>query len=199
MNIDRIVSELKKGNIVITPTDTVYGILADASNENAVKKVYDAKKREYGKPFILYVSDKEMLYKYTKNLNDLEKELIDKYTPGKLTIILNKNDNVSNLVTKDTVGIRIPNNKDLIEIINRVGNPLITTSANISSKETITSIDKIERKMLDKISYIEDGGEIKALPSTIIKVENNKIIFLREGDLTTQIKKDYNILSIASL
>ena len=53
--------------------------------------------------------------------------------------------------------------------------------------------------MLDKISYIEDGGEIKALPSTIIKVENNKIIFLREGDLTTQIKKDYNILSIASL
>lgn len=193
MNIDRIVNELKKGNIVITPTDTVYGILADASNENAVKKVYNAKKREYGKPFILYVSDKEMLYKYTKNLNDLEKELINKYTPGKLTIILNKNDNVSDLITKDTVGIRIPNNKDLIEIINRVGNPLITTSANISSKETITSIDKIEREMLDKISYIEDGGEIKALPSTIIKVENNKIIFLREGDLTAQIKKDYNI------
>lgn len=193
MNIDRIVNELKNGNIVITPTDTVYGILADALNEEAVKKVYDAKKREYGKPFILYVSDKEMLYKYTKNLNALEKELIDKYIPGKLTIILNKNDNVSNLVTKDTVGIRIPNNKDLIEIINRVGNPLITTSANISSKETITSIDKIEREMLDKISYIEDGGEIKALPSTIIKVENNKIIFLREGDLTTQIKKDYNI------
>lgn len=193
MNIDRIVSELKKGNIVITPTDTVYGILADASNENAVKKVYDAKKREYSKPFILYVSDKEMLYKYTKDLNNLEKELIDKYTPGKLTIILNKNENISDIVTKDTVGIRIPDNKDLIEIIKRVGNPLITTSANISSKETITSIDKIESEMLDKISYIEDGGEITALPSTIIKVTDNKIEFLRDGDLANKIKKDYNI------
>ena len=193
MNIDRIVNELKMGNIVITPTDTVYGILADALNEDAVKKVYDAKKREYGKPFILYVSDINMLYEYTKDLKDLEKELIDKYTPGKLTIILNKNEKVSDLVTKDTVGIRIPDNKDLIEIIKRVGNPLITTSANISSKETITSIDKIEKEMLDKIAYVEDGGEITALPSTIVKVENDKIVFLREGDLANTIKKDYNM------
>jgi len=193
MNIERIVQELKKGNIVIIPTDTVYGIIADAMNKSAIKKVYDAKKRDYNKPFILYVSNKKMLENYTDELSVLENEIINKYTPGKLTIILNKNDKIIDLISKDTVGIRIPDNSELIEIINKIGNPLITTSANISSHETITNVDMIEKELLDKISYIEDGGEVIAKPSTIVKVESNKIIFLREGDLAEQIKKDYNI------
>ena len=193
MNIERIVNELKKGNLVITPTDTVYGILADALNVDAVKKVYDAKNRDYSKPFIIYVSSISMLKEYTKNLSNLELELINKYMPGKLTIILNKNDKINDIVTKDTIGIRIPDNKDLIEIINRVGNPIITTSANISNKDTITNINMIEREMLDKISYIEDGGYINESPSTIIRVIDNKINILREGDLANIIRKDYDV------
>ena len=89
--------------------------------------------------------------------------------------------------------MRIPDNQDLVSIIKKVGKPIISTSANIESKDTITSVDKIESEMLEKISYVEDGGEITALPSTIIKVTDNKIEFLREGDLANIIKKDYNL------
>ena len=115
--------------------------------------------------------------------------------PGKLTMILKKNDLVSNNITNNSeyVGIRIPDNKELIEIINMLGNPVISTSANISSKEVITNTDKIEKELLEYISYVEDGGEILAKSSTIIKVKDNKIEFLREGDLAETIKKDYNI------
>ena len=195
MNIERIIKELKKGNLVITPTDTVYGIMGDALNEEAIEKVYIAKKRVDRKPLLLLVSNIDMLYKYTSGLNDLEKELINKYMPGKLTMILKKNDLVSNNITNNSeyVGIRIPDNKELIEIINMLGNPVISTSANISSKEVITNTDKIEKELLEYISYVEDGGEILAKSSTIIKVKDNKIEFLREGDLAETIKKDYNI------
>ena len=195
MNREIIVKELKKGNLVITPTDTVYGIMGDALNEEAIEKVYIAKKRIDRKPLLLLVSNIDMLYKYTSSLNDLEKELINKYMPGKLTMILKKNDLVSNNITNNSeyVGIRIPDNKELIEIINMLGNPVISTSANISSKEVITNTDKIEKELLEYISYVEDGGEILAKSSTIIKVINNKIEFLREGDLAETIKKDYNI------
>lgn len=195
MNREIIVKELKKGNLVITPTDTVYGIMGDALNEEAIEKVYIAKKRIDRKPLLLLVSNIDMLYKYTSSLNDLEKELINKYMPGKLTMILKKNDLVSNNITNNSeyVGIRIPDNKELIEIINMLGNPVISTSANISSKEVITNTDKIEKELLEYISYVEDGGEILAKSSTIIKVKDNKIEFLREGDLAETIKKDYNI------
>lgn len=193
MNIDRIVNELKKGNLVISPSDTVYGIMGDALNEKAIKKVYDAKKREARKPLIILVSSKEMLYEYTKELNSLENELINKYMPGKLTIILKKNNKISNSITNNSeyVGIRIPDNKDLINIINKLGNPVISTSANISNKDVIINPKMIEKELLDYISYIEDGGTIKANSSTIIKVNNNNIEILREGDLANKIKKDY--------
>lgn len=195
MNIERIVKELKNGNLVITPTDTVYGIMGDALNIDAIEKVYVAKKRVNRKPLLLLVSNIDMLYKYTSELSDLEKELITKYMPGKLTMILKKNDLVSNNITNssDYVGIRIPDNKDLINIIKMIGNPVFSTSANISNQDVITNTDKIEKDLLKYISYVEDGGEIVANSSTIIKVNDNRIEFLREGDLSKTIKNDYNL------
>ena len=195
MNIKRITEELKKGNIVITPSDTIYGILADAMNIDAVKKVFEAKNRDYNKPLILLMSSLDMVLKYTNNVSELEKELLTKYENGALTLILNKNDKIDKLVTanNETVGVRIPNNRDLLEIINNIGNPLVSTSANITNKEPITNINLLEREMLEKVSYVEDGGVINSPASTIIKVVDNKILFLREGSLTNQIKKDYQV------
>lgn len=195
MNINRIVKELKKGNLVITPTDTVYGIMGDALNNDTINKAYDAKKRDYSKPLLILASSKKMLLDYVDSLNDIENELIDKYMPGKLTLLLKKNNKISNRITNNSeyVGIRIPDNKDLLEIISKLGNPVISTSANISNKDVITSVDKIEKELLKYISYVEDGGEVLAKSSTIAKVNNNKIEFLREGDLTEIIKKDFNI------
>ena len=193
MNIDRIVNEIDLGNLVITPTDTVYGIMADSMNYNAIKKVYEAKNRDYSKPLILLVSNKSMLYEYVDSVNDIEKELINKYMPGRLTIILKKNNKISDLVSagSDYVGIRIPDNENLVTIIDKLGRPVISTSANISGNDTIKSIDMIDNKLLDKISYIEDGGVIDSKSSTIVKVINNKVNIIRTGELGDKIRKDY--------
>ena len=193
MNIDRIVNEIDLGNLVITPTDTVYGIMADSMNLDAIKKVYEAKNRDYSKPLILLVSNKSMLYEYVDSVNDIEKELINKYMPGRLTIILKKNNKISDLVSagSDYVGIRIPDNEEIITIIDKLGRPVISTSANISGNDTITSIDMIDNKLLDKISYIEDGGVIDSKSSTIVKVINNKVNIIRTGELGDKIRKDY--------
>ena len=89
-----IVKYLKKGGIIITPTDTVYGIMADATNDEAVKKVYEAKKRSYDKPLIVLVNSIEMLSDYVLKIDDKSKEIIEKYWPGPLTIILPKSSKV---------------------------------------------------------------------------------------------------------
>ncbi len=198
MHIDKIAKEIKKENLVIIPTDTVYGISADMTNENAINKVYICKQREKNKPLILLVSNKEMLKKYTKNLTSLEKEIIQKYLPGKLTILLPKNDNVSAKITagSNLVGIRMPDNNELIQIIEKVGSPIISTSANISGEKTITNPKEIDKELLKYISYVEDAGTINNEPSSIIKIENEKIIIIRNESVAKQIIKDYpnNIL-----
>ena len=193
MNIDRIVNEIDLGNLVITPTDTVYGIMADSMNYNAIKKVYEAKNRDYSKPLILLVSNKSMLYEYVDSVNDIEKELINKYMPGRLTIIFKKNNKISDLVSagSDYVGIRIPDNENLVTIIDKLGRPVISTSANISGNDTIKSIDMIDNKLLDKISYIEDGGVIDSKSSTIVRVIDNKVNIIRVGELGDKIRKDF--------
>ena len=198
MHIDKIAKEIKKGNLVIIPTDTVYGISADMTNENAINKVYICKQREKNKPLILLVSNKEMLKKYTKNLTPLEKEIIQKYLPGKLTILLPKNDNVSAKITagSNLVAVRMPDNNELIQIIEKVGSPIITTSANISGEKTITNPKEIDKELLKYISYVEDAGTINNEPSSIIKIENEKIIIIRNESVAKQVLKDYpnNIL-----
>ena len=193
LNIDRVVKEIDSGNLVITPTDTVYGIMADSMNNSAVKKVFETKNREYSKPLILLVSNKSMLYDYVDSINDIERELIDRYMPGRLTIILKKNNKVSDMISagSEYVGIRIPDNEDLVTIINKLGRPVISTSANISGSDTITSIDMIDKKLLDKVSYIEDGGIIDSKSSTIVRVIDNKVNVIREGELSYILRRDY--------
>ncbi len=193
MNIKKIVEELKKNNLVITPTDTVYGIMADATNIKSIEKVYRCKQRSEKKPLLLLVDSFEMLKDYTKDLSPLEEEIIQKYLPGKLTILLHKNDKVNDKITAgtDLVGIRIPNNKDIIQIIKELGNPVVSTSANVSGQETITNPKQISEELLKYISYVEDAGTINNKPSSIIRIENEKIMIIRKEKVAFQIIKDY--------
>lgn len=190
--MEKIIEEIEKGNLVIMPTDTVYGIMADATKEDVIEKVFIAKRRE-NKPLLLLVSSIQMLEKYVKELNELSKQLINKYWPDTLTIIFDKNDNLSDSLTcgEKTIGIRMPNNKLLLDIMNKINKPLISTSANISSKEVITNVNLIEDDLKEHISYILDDGEKTNISSTIVKVENNKIQILREGILANKIREDF--------
>lgn len=193
MNIDRLVEIINDGKLAIVPTDTVYGIIADATNEEALKKVYEAKKRDYTKPLIIMVSNMEMLYKYVDNISDMEQKIIEKYWPGKLTILFRKSDKLSGLINNngDLVGIRYPDNKELIELMNRLDKPLVSTSANIANEGTITSVDKINNDLLEYIDYVYDDGFKEDVPSTIVKVVNNKIELLRKGEIASLIERDF--------
>lgn len=188
-----LLKTLKEGKIAIIPTDTVYGLVGDATNESVIKKIYEVKKRDKNKPLLILVSDLEMLKDYIKSLNALEEKIINKFWPGPLTILLSKNENVSNTLTsnKDSVGVRLPDKEDLRCLISKFGKPIIATSANITGKETITNVSELESAIKDNVDLIIDDGTINAISSTIIKVQNNKIIFLREGLLTNDIKKEF--------
>lgn len=193
MNIDKIVDVINNGGLVITPTDTIYGIMGDALNEDIIRKVFKIKKRPFSKPLLLLMDSFEMVEEYTEEISEKERILMDRYWPGLVTFILKKNDKVSELITSgnDTVGVRIPDNKDLLGIISKLKRPVISTSANITGTEVITSTQLLEKDLIDNIDYIEDGGEVDSQSSTIIKIEDNKLVVLREGKLSREIEEYY--------
>lgn len=190
MDNNSIIENLKSGNIVILPTDTVYGIHADATNIEAIRKIDEAK--HSSKPHLILVSSIKMLEDYTLEINEIQRSIINKYWPNSLTILFKKNDKLSDELTKGSeyVGIRMPNNEFLLNLINEFGKPLISTSANISNEQVITDVSLLDSELKDKVSYIYDIGPLYNEASTLIKVDN-KIEFLREGYLSEQIKKDY--------
>lgn len=187
-----LIKNIEDGNLVIVPTDTVYGISCDATNKDAINKVFIAKQREQ-KPLIVMVSNMDMLNRYIKPLNDLEKQLIDKYWPNTLTILFKKNDNLLDEITcgSEYVGIRMPDNKLLLDLMNKINKPIISTSANISGSSVITNINMIEPELSKYISYVYDDGEKTKVASTLVKVEDGRIKILREGILSNKIKEDF--------
>ena len=189
--MEEIIDVLNKGELCILPSDTVYGIFADATREDAIKRVDDAK--HSNKPHLIVVSSIEMLEKYVSEINDLQRKIINKYWPNTLTILFKKNDLIPDELTKGSpyIGVRMPNQKFLLGLLNKFGKPLISSSANITNEKVITNVNMIEDELKKSISYIYDGGTLSDIASTLIKVEDNKIVFLREGILASQIKKDF--------
>ena len=192
MQEKEIINEIEKGHLIIMPTDTIYGIIADATKEEVIKKVYAAKERSYDKPLLILVSNEKMLNELVTEIPDKVHKLIRKYWPGPLTILFKKSNKVSNILTanSDFVAIRMPKDERLLSIMNQINKPLISTSANISSHAPIININQIEPRMKEKINYIVDGGTINKESSTLIKVDENKIKILRVGSLADQLKKE---------
>lgn len=188
---EKLIEVLKNGELAILPSDTVYGIHADATNIDAIKRVDDAK--HSNKPHLILVSSIKMLEEYVSEINDLQRKIINKYWPNTLTILFKKNDKLDNELTKGSeyIAVRMPDNKFLLELIEKLKKPLISSSANITSKDVITNVSLLESELKNKVSYIYDAGTLPSTASTLIKVDNNKIVFLREGILANQIKEDF--------
>lgn len=180
---------IKEGKIVIFPTETVYGIGTNGLKSDSIKKIYEIKKRDFNKPISLLVNSIKMIESVAKNISDLEYALINRFCPGPFTIILKKKEEVPDILTAngDTVGIRMPDSLIAKILIDYSGVPIATPSANISGKPSGTSVDNIMKDFKDSVDCIIDSGESKlGIASTIVKVENEKPIILREGS----IKKD---------
>lgn len=185
--LKEIAKEIKNGKIAIFPTETVYGIGTNGLDESAVKKLYLVKKRSFNKPISLLVNNINMIEAVTKNITKLEYALIEKFLPGPLTIILPKKEIVPDIVTanSDTVGIRIPENKIALKLIEYAGIPIATPSANISGKPSGTNIQDIMKDFDKGVDYFIDDGPSKiGKASTIVKVINGIPHILREGKIT---------------
>ncbi len=187
--IEKAAELIKKGKIVIFPTETVYGIGVNGLDSNAVKKLYEIKKRPLNKPISLLVSDMEMVEQIARDITDVEYQIMKTFFPGPLTIILKKKEIVPDIVTSgsDTVGIRMPSEKIAIEIVKQAGVPIATPSANISGKPSGTNIKSIMQDFEGKVDFFIDGGESKlGIGSTIVQVINEEPKILREGSITLE-------------
>ena len=186
-----IINTLKDGKLVIMPTDTIYGIIGDATNEDVINKVYEVKERPHDKPLLILVSNLSMLHELVTEIPKETEKIINKFWPGPLTILFKKSSKVSDALTANSalVAIRMPNDKRLLNIMNHLNRPLISTSANISSHNAITNPNQLEEKMKEKIDLIVDEGTVNNEASTLITIVNGKIEILREGSLTEKIRK----------
>ena len=185
--------EIKKsfsdGKLVIFPTETVYGIGANALDKTAVDSIFIAKGRAQDNPLIVHISNFKMLNELVEAPNEIEQKLIDALMPGPFTLIIKKKDIIPDNVTcgLDTVGIRFPENKIAQEIIEYTGLPIAAPSANISSRPSGTNIDDIKDEFDGKVDLIVDGGDTKiGLESTVCKVIDGIPTILRPGKITPE-------------
>ncbi len=187
--IEKASNLIKEGKLVLFPTETVYGIGADGLNEQAVKNIFIAKGRAQDNPLILHVSSFEMITRIAKNINEVEKNLIFKFFPGPLTIILERTKIVPDVVTGglNTVGVRMPSNIIAKTLIEKANTPIAAPSANISGKPSGTNIKDIFDELNNKVDCIIDGGNTDiGLESTVVRVIDNKVKILRPGKITKE-------------
>ena len=192
ISLNRAVRILKNGGVVVCPTDTVYGFLADASNKKAVDKIFKIKKRPRSKPLPIFVKDLKMA-KELAEISEKQAKILQKFWPGKYTFILKskiKNQN-SKLKTKNkklygvaetTIAIRMPKYKFLNDLLKKADRPLVQTSVNISGKEALIKIREIiqQFKKDKRLSLIIDAGDLKeAKPSKIIDLTTRHLTRLR--------------------
>lgn len=177
------------GEIVVFPTETVYGIGADATNKEAVNKIFEAKKRPADNPLIVHICDLDMLNRVAKNIGEIEKKLIDKFWPGPISIILEKDDSIPYNVTAGlhTVAVRMPDNEIALKLIKNSNKPIAAPSANISSRPSGTCIEDIYDELKSSVSYFLDGGDTEVgIESTVVRVIDGIVNILRPGKISKE-------------
>ena len=184
---------INSGGLVAFPTETVYGLGANALDSNAVKKIYAAKGRPSDNPLIVHISDISELYPIVSYISDKALKLIDAFWPGPLTLIFNKTDIIPYETSGglNTVAIRFPSNKTAQLLIKQAAVPIAAPSANSSGKPSPTRASHVEFDLNGKIDMIIDGGSSKfGLESTIIDVSSEIPCILRPGSITKKMIED---------
>ena len=178
---------LKEGGLVAFPTETVYGLGADALNEDAAKKIYAAKGRPSDNPLIIHITNMKALEKIVSEVPEKAVKVAEKYWPGPLTMIFNKSDIVPYGTTGglDTVAVRMPSHEGARQLIERAGVPVAAPSANTSGRPSPTTAEHVKEDLWGRIDMIIDGGPVGiGVESTIIDVTEETPTILRPGHIT---------------
>ncbi|MBR5507009.1 MAG: threonylcarbamoyl-AMP synthase [Clostridia bacterium] len=193
-NIGEAAECIKNGGTVVFPTETVYGLGADAFNEDAIDKIYEAKGRPGDNPLIVHISEFDELDNLVCEVPKCAKVLMDKFWPGPLTLIFKKRESVPLKVTagRDTVAVRFPSNKIAQRLIKESGTSVAAPSANLSGSPSPTVCSDVIDDLFSRVDYIIDatGCEI-GLESTVVDVSGNDVVILRPGGITLEMIKKY--------
>ncbi|MFH1056635.1 MAG: L-threonylcarbamoyladenylate synthase [Candidatus Micrarchaeota archaeon] len=186
--IEQSVAVIKKGGLVIFPTETSYGIACDATNKESLKRVYQLKGRDVFRPLPIIVSDIRMAEEYGV-LDDKARKLVRAFMPGPLTIVVEKKKTLPEELSPEEKGVafRIPG-KEFARLFAQEANvPLVSTSANLSGKTPIYKADELKETFDGKIDLIVDAGNLPPVrPSTIIDLRGRDPLIVREGPLSVQ-------------
>lgn len=188
-NIEHAAKLLKQEELVAIPTETVYGLAGNAFSEKAITSIYSIKNRPAVNPLIVHIKNKESITEIAKNIPPEAYLLAEKFWPGPLTLILEKQDHISSLITagKNTVGVRVPNHELTLELLKLLDFPLVAPSANRSNHISPTMPEHVQNSLAEKAPYILDGGTCTSgIESTIIGFENEEIILYRHGSVAKE-------------
>ena len=183
---------LKKGGLVAFPTETVYGLGADALNEEAARKIYAAKGRPSDNPLIAHIAKKEDIEPLVREIPEAGKKLMDAFWPGPLTLIFPKSGRVPKGTTGglDTVAVRMPSDPVARRLIELAGTPVAAPSANTSGRPSPTTAEHVRQDMDGRIEMIVDGGPVGiGVESTIVDVTGEIPMVLRPGAITMEMLK----------
>lgn len=192
-SINKAAEIIKNGGLVAMPTETVYGLGADARNGASVKNIFKAKGRPSDNPLIVHIAEAKDAEIYAKEVPPLFYELTERFSPGPLTIILKKSDLIPMETSGglDTVGLRIPANKTAREIIKRAGTAIAAPSANLSGSPSPTNAKRCIEDLMGKVDAIVDGGECAVgVESTVISLAESVPTLFRPGFVTYEELKE---------
>jgi len=187
--IERAIRILKNGGIVAFPTDTVYGLGANAFNEDAVLRVYEVKARPREFALTLLLADLSQMKIVAEDIPKMAWKLAEHFMPGALTIVLNKSMAVSNMITGEgnTVAVRIPNHPIPISLIKGLGAPITGTSANRSGEPSPVTAEDVYKQLGEKVDFIIDGGKCPTgISSTVLDLTTSPPKLIREGTITRE-------------
>lgn len=185
--MDKLRTILENGGAVVLPTETVYGLFAQALNEEAVNHVYQLKQRPRDKAMNLNVSNLNDIYFFSQNPPHYLEKLYNRFMPGPLTIVLKANENVPFWVNSglDTVGFRLPKHEKTLRLISETG-PLIGPSANVSGQESGKEFTKLLSQFSEKLEGIADDEALTGIDSTILDLSGLKARILRQGSISRE-------------
>jgi len=196
--IEKGVKILRKGGVIAFPTDTVYGLGADAFNPTAVERIYEIKDRPKHRQLPLLIADVERLATLAEPIPEIAWFLARQFWPGGLTLVLPKTDSLpAYLASGSTIAVRVPNHPVCLALIQHLGNPVIGTSANISGEPAALTAEEVGQQLGGKIDFIINGGKCPGgKESTVVDITRESPIILRQGiipsDEIDKAYKDYS-------
>ena len=183
VNLEQAITLLQRGEVVAIPTETVYGLAADACNDEALNQVYAVKKRPANNPLIVHIASSEQVLDWAATFPSLAKKLALTFWPGPLTLVLPAKDSVSNIVRagESTVALRVPSHPMTQKLLQQSGLGLAAPSANQYTQLSPTTVDHVEKGLGEDVAVLDGGACLVGVESTIVSVEGDEWRLLRLG------------------